>query len=139
MEILVKAKTVEEAVALGAEKLGKSVDEVGVVVLEADLNIQLDHTLLCGLGLDHATGGLPFKILLDLEAQYIKCRLIACEIAPFYIVFKILYLSISYELIDSASYIFHKMEIAEFILVLGYKRIERKSAGKVKIFRFQFK
>lgn len=34
MEIIVKAKTVEEAVALGAEKLGKSVDEVNYTVIE---------------------------------------------------------------------------------------------------------
>ena len=34
MEIIVKAKTVEEAVALGAEKLGKSVDEVKFTVIE---------------------------------------------------------------------------------------------------------
>ena len=34
MEIIVKAKTVEEAVALGAEKLGKSVEDVEYTVLE---------------------------------------------------------------------------------------------------------
>lgn len=34
MEIIVKAKTVEEAVALGAEKLGKSADEVKYTVIE---------------------------------------------------------------------------------------------------------
>lgn len=34
MEIIVKAKTVEEAVKLGAEKLGKSVDEVKFTVVE---------------------------------------------------------------------------------------------------------
>lgn len=34
MEIIVKAKTVDEAVSLGAEKLGKSVDEVKFTVIE---------------------------------------------------------------------------------------------------------
>ena len=34
MEVVVKAKTVEEAVALGAEKLGKTVDEVSYTVID---------------------------------------------------------------------------------------------------------
>ena len=33
------------------------VDKIGVVVLETDLNVQLYHALLCGLGLDHTAVG----------------------------------------------------------------------------------
>ena len=59
MEVVVKAKTVEEAVALGAEKLGKTVDEVSYTVIdegkkgflgmfssEAEVKVYCDDTCL---------------------------------------------------------------------------------------------